>query len=114
MIYIVSYTYKSPLTDHLPLERELAKSKGWCRYLDSTWLIDTEEKPEELNNRLLKHIKKVFLLIVQLHPLAKVQGWLPKEVWEWISEHRETQGHIRPLGNPSGPLVETGSGGKGV
>ena len=114
MIYIVSYSYKNRLTNPEPLEKELVKSKGWCHYLDYTWLIDTEERPEELNKRLLKHIKKGFLLIVQLHPLAEVQGWLPKEVWEWISERREAQGHIITPGTPSEPLVETVSGGESV
>jgi hypothetical protein len=82
-VYCISYDLKAPSRNYDGLFDALKKSTKWWHYLESTWLIQTAEEPNQIWERLAQHIdKKDYLLIIEVR--GNVQGWLPKEAWEWI------------------------------
>lgn len=84
--YAINYDLKAPGRDYSGLYEAIKKtSLWWWHYLDSTWLIVTEETPSQIWSKLAHHIdKNDFLLIIEVRD--NIQGWLPKEAWEWIHD----------------------------
>lgn len=89
MIYVVSYLL-NPKRDASALLAELQyPSVGWCHYLDDTWLIATNETADALYNRLAKHLLNTdMILIIEFKPNASYRGFLPKDAWDWIEQHK--------------------------
>jgi hypothetical protein len=85
--YAVSYDLRvKQKPDYKGLYEELKNSSVWWHYLESTWLIVTDETPGEVWNRLGRHIhQRDFLLIIEVRD--NVHGWLPKGAWEWIRQY---------------------------
>ena len=85
-VYAVIYDLKALLRNYSDLYDELKKSKSWWHYLKSAWLIETDETPEQVWNRIQSHIdKNDFILIIEVR--RNYQGWLPQEAWDWANEH---------------------------
>lgn len=85
MVFAVTYEFGKRRPEHKRFFKELEASQGWWHFIESTWLIETNETPEELNDRLSRFLyEDDFLLIIQAIP--PYQGWLPKEAWNWIQE----------------------------
>ena len=65
------------------------KAQGtWWHYLKSTWIIDTENTPEEVVDALRPHMAgRGRMLVVPV--VRPYQGLLPKAAWEWIRERIE-------------------------
>ncbi len=83
MVYVVSYDLRKPGQDYKGLFDELQASATWWHFLESTWLIATSEGASELYDRLRMHLDQGdSILIIQAG--TDMQGWLPKEAWEWI------------------------------
>jgi hypothetical protein len=69
--------------DYSGLLEELKRSPGWWHYLESTWLIATNETAQQLWERIRPHVHQSdSVLIIEVRDY--VQGWLPKEAWDWI------------------------------
>lgn len=83
MVYVVSYDLRKPGQDYEGLFDVLQASPSWWHYLESTWLIATSENANELYNRLRIYLDQGdSILIIQAG--TDMQGWLPKEAWEWV------------------------------
>lgn len=83
-VYCVSYDLKGQSRDYSSLVAALKSAGKWWHFLESTWLIGTEETPEQLWKRIHTTIeKRDFLIIIEVRKNAN--GWLPKEAWDWIS-----------------------------
>lgn len=88
MLNIVTYTIH-PDRDTTNLINELQKSSNWWHYLDTTWLIASNETPEQLWIRLAPNVAPTdYILIAQFALYATYYGWLPKEAFDWIAQHR--------------------------
>jgi len=88
--YCVCYDLKTPSRDYTPLFEAIKKSMKWWHYLESTWIIITSETPNDVWDRLGKAIdKNDFLLIIEVRD--NIQGWLPKEAWDWIHENVQSE-----------------------
>ena len=86
MVYIVSYDLRNRKKNYIGLTEQLQYSPRWWHYLQSTWLVSTEESASQLYNRLSAHLDSDdSILIIEAGNHA--QGWLPKDAWEWI--HKE-------------------------
>src|SRR5438876_5303744 len=82
-VYCVSYDLKGTDRDYEPLEAALRSKGKWWHFLQSTWLLATDETPAEIWDRIRSTIRKQdFLLIIEVRDNA--QGWLPKQAWDWI------------------------------
>ena len=85
-VYIVSYQLGSKKS-HVGLFEQLEASPAWWHYLDSTWLIATQENANQLYRRLKPHLDKPGDNILVIQAGADRQGWLPKKAWEWIDQN---------------------------
>lgn len=85
-VYCVSYDLNKSGQNYDDLYQSLESSAGWWHYLDSTWLVATEESAEQLSSRLLKNLDSNDSLLV-IKVVREYQGWLTKEAWEWIDQH---------------------------
>ena len=81
--FSIIYDLTAPGRNYEPLYDAIRASGKWWHYLDSTWIVVTNESALQIWNRLANHIdKNDYLLIIEVRD--NVQGWLPKEAWEWI------------------------------
>lgn len=85
-VYCVSYDLNKPGQNYTPLYEELKKSLNWWHYLDSTWLIYTNETADQLWQRLRKHTDDSDNVLI-IRVCDDKAGWLKKEAWEWIRTH---------------------------
>jgi hypothetical protein len=88
MILVVTYDLKQPAASYEPLFEALKSQDSWAHYMSSTWLVATEDSPNELWDKLGDHIfKGDRMLITRLAP--GYHGWMPTKAWEWIKRHKE-------------------------
>ena len=81
--FSINYDLKAPSRNYDGLYEAIKASGKWWHYLDSTWIVITNENAEQIWSRLAQQIdKNDFLLIIEVR--GNVQGWLPKDAWEWI------------------------------
>lgn len=84
--YAISYDLRAPGRNYDGLFEAIKKSSRWWHYLESTWLIITNETPDQVWDRLEGKIdKNDYLLIIEVRD--NTQGWLPKEAWDWIRQY---------------------------
>ena len=84
--YLVSYDLKKPDRNYQGLFGVLMKFSGWWHFLESTWLIKTEEDANSIFEKLKPHIDQDdSLLIIMVH--NDYQGQLPKKAWDWINQN---------------------------
>jgi hypothetical protein len=85
-VYSVTYDLRTPNRDYTGLYDELKNSQKWWHFIGSTWLIYTDETPQEIWDRISNHIdKNDYALIIEVR--NNCEGWLPKDAWEWINEN---------------------------
>lgn len=86
MVYAVTYNLNTPGRDYRPLYEELKRSERWWHFLESTWLVSTNETATLLSNRLVPHItQNDRLLVIEVRNNA--QGWLTNDAWTWIHQN---------------------------
>ena len=85
MVYVVSYDLRKPGKNYIGLTEQLQASPRWWHYLTSTWLIATSESATQLYNRLVPHLDKGDSILI-IEAGNRIQGWLPKDAWEWIQK----------------------------
>jgi hypothetical protein len=83
MVYVVSYDLRKPGKNYTGLIEQLQHSPRWWHYLASTWLISTSEGASQLYNRLAPHLDRGDSILI-IEAGNRIQGWLPKDAWEWI------------------------------
>ncbi|HAT3956512.1 TPA: hypothetical protein I9Y43_005207 [Kluyvera ascorbata] len=82
-VYCVSYDLNKAGQNYNALYEELKGSNGWWHYLDSTWLISSNETATQLSDRLRKHLDSNDNLLV-IGVTNDYAGWLSQEAWDWI------------------------------
>lgn len=86
MILLITYDLKGQ-KDYSGFYEVLKSASTWWHYLDSTWLVKTEDTPTMWLNKLKPHIHEVSdsLFIVEIN--NNYQGWLPEKAYEWIRQN---------------------------
>lgn len=85
-VYSVTYDLRQPGRSYQPLYDELKNSTRWWHYLQSTWLIYTDETATQLTDRLrAKMDNNDYVLVIRV--CDDRDGWLPKDAWEWITSY---------------------------
>lgn len=85
--YLITYDINSNDNYNL-LEKELKKYEKWWHHLERTWIIISNETPQEIWSRIENKInKKNNLLIIEIK--KESEGWLNKRAWDWIKENVE-------------------------
>lgn len=85
-VYVVSYDLNKAGQNYKDLYAELEDSPGWCREVDSTWLISTSETAEQLWARLKPHFdaNDRCMIVTATRPYS---GWMRDSAWEWMKNH---------------------------
>lgn len=82
-VYLVTYDLKNPGRDYVALYEAIKRSGKWWHYLDSTWLVATNESATQVYNRLSQYIdKNDFIFVIRV--TNEYSGWLPQDAWDWI------------------------------
>lgn len=85
-VYMVSYDLNKSGQDYKGLYEELKNSPVWWHYLDSTWLIKTNETVVQLWERIEPHIDSNDRCLVI--PVSKpYSGWMTEEAWNWLDQN---------------------------
>jgi len=85
MVYVVSYDLRKRGKNYIGLTEQLQASPRWWHYLVSTWLISTTETANQLYARLAPHLDRDDSILI-IEAGNGIQGWLPKDAWEWINK----------------------------
>ena len=81
--FSINYDLRAPGREYKKLYDAIRASGKWWHYLDSTWIVATDESAQQIWNRLKDHIdKNDYLLIIEVRDNS--QGWLPEKAWNWI------------------------------
>lgn len=85
-VLLVTYDLKQPKEKYTDLYAVLQTAPYWWHYLESTWLLATDDRPKDWYNKLVTTIfKNDRLLIIEVKP--DYWGWLSSEAWDWIQRH---------------------------
>ena len=82
-VFTVSYDLNKSGQNYEALWAELKRTQ-YNHILDSTWLISTTETVEQISDRLRKHMDQNDHVIISRLNAGQYNGWMPKDVWEWI------------------------------
>jgi len=86
MVFLVSYDLNKPGKDYSDLYKTLKNADGWWHYLDSCWLLSTNNSIKYWNDKIKPHIDdNDSLLIVEI--TNNYTGWLTQKAWDWIKNH---------------------------
>ena len=81
--FAINYDLRKPDRDYTGLSKAIKQGRKWWHYLESCWLIITDETPDQIFDTLKPHIDKDDrLLIIEVRD--NVQGWLTDKAWNWI------------------------------
>ncbi len=87
MILLVTYDLKKPGKDYTALYNLLKTAPSWWHYLESTWLVSTNDSANAWADRIRTVIdQNDRFLVVEITHQSR-QGWLPTDAWEWIKNH---------------------------
>jgi hypothetical protein len=88
MILLVTYDLKGPSTQYSKLYELLKGERGWSHYLASTWLVSTHKSAREFSEEIRQLVlPSDRFMVARLG--TEYWGWMPKETWEWITNHRD-------------------------
>lgn len=84
--YSITYDLRTPGRNYNQLYEAIKGSPRWWHFLESTWLIITDETAQQVWQRIGSQIdKNDFMLIIEVR--NNKEGWLPKDAWDWINQH---------------------------
>jgi hypothetical protein len=87
MIISISYDLRTPGQNYNHLYEKIKSAPDWCHAMDSLWFISTNESVETWSERLKSCMdKNDYLFLVDITGRSR-QGWMKKDVWEWLDKH---------------------------
>ena len=86
---IISYDLKSKDADYSSLYEVIRSASDWCHYLESFWIIITNDDVNFWTSKIQEKIKPGDRFIVIEINNGVSNGWLPKKAWEWIRDKSE-------------------------
>jgi hypothetical protein len=89
-IFLISYRL-NPCKNYDSLFVKLKSFSRWWHYLETTWIVisdNTNDDVSTLTNNLTCEIDRSTdnILILEVGDMKSVNGWLPKEAWDWIKD----------------------------
>ncbi len=72
--------------DYQRLFETLKSCSGWWHYMDSTWLVCTQDSPENFAEKLLRYMSDSDHLLV-IRVTDEYAGSLPERAWDWLETH---------------------------
>lgn len=85
-VFLVTYELKNPSKDYKGFYETLKSAPKWWHYMDSTWLIATDETITEWSKKIEPKIDvSDYILIIEVN--KRYWGRLPKDSWKWFKEN---------------------------
>lgn len=85
MLLLITYDLRSSDKDYTALYEGIKRNcNKWWHYMESVWIVKTENTPDSIVDFLKDKIDKDDRLFVVNISQQKRQGWLPSKAWEWI------------------------------
>ena len=85
MLLLISYDLKSSDKDYNPLYEGIKNNcSKWWHYMESVWIVKTDNTPNSYVDMLKDKIDKEDRLFVVDISHQKRQGWLLSKAWDWI------------------------------
>jgi hypothetical protein len=83
-----------PIWPKRALEIQLDRAAhDWIRYAENAWLVWSDKSAEEWQRFFKDHVPvlKYHQYIILGVDLTQRQGWMPKEIWDWISKYNRLE-----------------------
>lgn len=91
MLYSINYDLKGPKAEYSPLVEAIKGLGTWWHYLDSMWIVVSQENAQQIYNRLGQHLKGGDNLIVLDITRSNYWGILPKDAWPWLADRQSEE-----------------------
>lgn len=88
MILIVTYDLKQPAASYSGLYEVLKSKRSWWHYMSNTWLIATDDAPQDLFDEIKPYLQKGDRILITTFS-RPCQGWLSQKAWDWIKRHED-------------------------
>jgi hypothetical protein len=62
----------------------LNNASNWIRYMPNNFIIRTRHDPNYWYNKIKPFLKENEYIFITKMDINERQGWLPKNVWDWI------------------------------
>jgi hypothetical protein len=86
-VLLITYDLRQPGRNYASLHEAIRAVGPWWHYLESAWLVDTNQTAAGVSASLRPHIdQNDGLLIIGVNPNNR-DGWLVQEAWDWINSH---------------------------
>ena len=87
MLLSISYDLRQPGRDYDELYETIKSAPSWCHAMDSLWFIRITESVDSWSNKLRNAMDgNDWLFVVDITGQSR-QGWLKKDVWDWINNN---------------------------
>lgn len=84
MVLLIGYDLSAPPAEYTALIEAIKAYGRWWHYLDSTWLIDTDQSARQVIENLRQYIRSPDrLIVIQI----KNNWWaigFPEKAYEWL------------------------------
>jgi len=84
MIFLITYDLNKPAQEYPKLYEAIMNLGAWWHHLDSTWVVNTTLKAQDVFNQLKQCIDQNDRLLIINITNQERQGWLPPEAWQWL------------------------------
>ena len=91
MLYSINYDLKGPKADYEPLLSSIKALGVWWHYLDSMWLVVSQDDVRTLYSRLSPNLRKGDCLIILNVTDSAYYGILPRDAWPWIESRQQEE-----------------------
>ena len=88
-LLLITYDLKVPGRDYKSLYEAIKGASGWWHYLESTWVVSTQESQQVWVDRLNGLIDNNDRLLVVDITGRSGNGWLPQDAWQWLANHNK-------------------------
>ncbi len=87
-IYLLVFDpYKTDASKLHELIKNNQHISNWWHYLGSGYLIKSRYTLNTIHNDILREWPNQRYLLIEVNPNNE-NGWLPREAWDWIHQHR--------------------------
>lgn len=86
-INIITYTLKQPDGDYKRFFNQIKKSDKWCHFIESTWIIISEQDSDYWSDILMPLIYETDTLMVIEVKIQDINGYLSEKAWKWLQKN---------------------------
>lgn len=92
MIYVISYNINTTERNYSELYTAIKSiGSGFYHPLESVWFVSAQNTNVDEISRYLKQYlsPRDNIMTIEFAKGSKIQGWLPKNFWEWFDNHKD-------------------------